>query len=135
MIANRGEIAIRIARTAAALGIETVAVHSADDASAPHVRAADRAIGLSGEGPAAYLSIDAMIAAAREAGCGAVHPGYGFLSENAAFAEACAKAGLLFVGPAARLLALFGDKDVAKRHARAVGVPCLLYTSPSPRDS
>lgn len=125
MIANRGEIAIRIARTAAALGIETVAVHSADDASAPHVRAADRAIGLSGEGPAAYLSIDAMIAAAREAGCGAVHPGYGFLSENAAFAEACAKAGLLFVGPAARLLALFGDKAVAKRHARAVGVPVL----------
>ncbi|WP_334655716.1 acetyl-CoA carboxylase family protein [Sphingomonas panaciterrae] len=125
MIANRGEIAIRIARTAAALGIETVAVHSADDASAPHVRAADRAIGLSGEGPAAYLSLDAMIAAAREAGCDAVHPGYGFLSENAAFAEACAKAGLLFVGPEARLLALFGDKAVAKRHAQAVGVPVL----------
>ncbi|WP_206430518.1 carboxyl transferase domain-containing protein [Sphingomonas sp. ABOLG] len=125
MIANRGEIAIRVARTAAAMGIETVAVHSADDASAPHVRAADRAIGLSGEGPAAYLSLDAMIAAAREAGCDAVHPGYGFLSENAAFAEACAKAGLLFVGPEARLLALFGDKAVAKRHAQAVGVPVL----------
>jgi acetyl/propionyl-CoA carboxylase alpha subunit/acetyl-CoA carboxylase carboxyltransferase component len=107
------------------MGIETVAVHSADDASAPHVRAADRAIGLSGEGPAAYLSLDAMIAAAREAGCDAVHPGYGFLSENAAFAEACAKAGLLFVGPEARLLALFGDKAVAKRHAQAVGVPVL----------
>jgi acetyl/propionyl-CoA carboxylase alpha subunit/acetyl-CoA carboxylase carboxyltransferase component len=125
LIANRGEIAIRVARTAAAMGIETVAVHSADDASAPHVRAADRAIGLSGEGPAAYLSLDAMIAAAREAGCDAVHPGYGFLSENAAFAEACAKAGLLFVGPEARLLALFGDKAVAKRHAQAVGVPVL----------
>jgi acetyl/propionyl-CoA carboxylase alpha subunit/acetyl-CoA carboxylase carboxyltransferase component len=125
LIANRGEIAIRVARTAAAMGIETVAVHSADDASAPHVRAADRAIGLSGEGPAAYLSLDAMIAAAREAGCDAVHPGYGFLSENAAFAEACAKAGLLFVGPEARLLALFGDKALAKRHARAVGVPVL----------
>lgn len=107
------------------MGIETVAVHSADDASAPHVRAADRAIGLSGEGPAAYLSLDAMIAAAREAGCDAVHPGYGFLSENAAFAEACAKAGLLFVGPEARLLALFGGKALAKRHARAVGVPVL----------
>ncbi len=125
MIANRGEIAIRIARTAAALGIETVAVYSADDAEAPHVRAADRAVALSGEGPPAYLSIEAMIAPAREAGCEAVHPGYGFLSENAAFAEACATAGLLFVGPEARLLALFGDKAVAKRHAQAVGVPVL----------
>lgn len=125
MIANRGEIAIRIARTAAAMGIETVAVHSADDAEAPHVRAADQAVPLRGEGPGAYLAIDAVIAAASDAGCDAVHPGYGFLSENAAFAEACAKAGLLFVGPEARLLALFGDKALAKRHARAVGVPVL----------
>ncbi|WP_198927789.1 acetyl-CoA carboxylase family protein [Sphingomonas jeddahensis] len=129
MIANRGEIAIRIARTAASLGLETVAVHSADDAEAPHIGAAKRAIALSGEGPAAYLSIDAVVAAARGAGCDAVHPGYGFLSENAAFAKACEAAGLTFVGPAPDLLALFGDKAAAKRHARAAGVPVLAEGS------
>ncbi|WP_218775997.1 carboxyl transferase domain-containing protein [Sphingomonas sp. TZW2008] len=125
MIANRGEIAIRIARTASALGIETVAIHSADDADALHVAAADRAIALAGEGPAAYLDIAAIVATARDAGCDAVHPGYGFLSENADFAAACAAAGLTFVGPDARLLALFGDKAAAKRHAAGAGVPVL----------
>ena len=125
MIANRGEIAIRIARAAAALGLESVAVHSADDAAAPHVAAADRAVALLGEGPAAYLAIARVVASAQAAGCDAVHPGYGFLSENAAFARACADAGLAFVGPHPDLLALFGDKAAAKRHAHAAGVPVL----------
>ncbi len=125
MIANRGEIAIRIVRTAASLGLETVAVHSADDAGAPHVAAAERGMALSGEGPAAYLAIDAVVAAALDAGCDAVHPGYGFLSENPAFAHACEAAGLTFVGPNADLLGMFGDKAAAKRHARAAGVPVL----------
>ena len=125
LIANRGEIAIRIARTCALLGVETVAVHSADDADAPHVAAAPDTRALPGEGPAAYLAIDAVIDAARAAGCDAVHPGYGFLSESAAFAQACADAGLLFVGPSPAMLALFGDKSAAKAHARAAGVPVL----------
>lgn len=125
LIANRGEIAIRIARTARLLGISTVAVHGVDDAGAPHVTAADAAVGLPGEGPAAYLAIDAVIRAARTAGCDAVHPGYGFLSESAAFARACADAGLIFVGPAPEALALFGDKAAAKALAREAGVPIL----------
>jgi acetyl/propionyl-CoA carboxylase alpha subunit/acetyl-CoA carboxylase carboxyltransferase component len=125
LIANRGEIAIRIARTCALLGVEAVAVHSADDAQAPHVAAASRAVALPGEGPAAYLAIPAVIAAAQAAGCDAVHPGYGFLSESAAFAQACADAGLRFVGPSPVMLALFGDKAAAKAHARAAGVPVL----------
>jgi acetyl/propionyl-CoA carboxylase alpha subunit/acetyl-CoA carboxylase carboxyltransferase component len=125
LIANRGEIAIRIARTATSLGLETVAVYSADDTDAPHVAAAHRAVPLAGEGPAAYLAIGAIVSAARTAGCDAVHPGYGFLSENAEFAAACAAAGITFVGPGADLLALFGDKAAAKRHARGAGVPVL----------
>ena len=125
MIANRGEIAIRVARTAASLGIRTVAVYSADDADAAHVAAADVAIALSAEGPAAYLDGAALIAAAQASGCDAVHPGYGFLSENADFAAACAGASLQFVGPTPELLALFGDKAAAKRHAAATGVPVL----------
>ena len=92
---------------------------------APHVAAAHRAVPLAGEGPAAYLDIPGVIAAARAAGCDAVHPGYGFLSENADFARACGEAGLTFIGPEAGLLALFGDKAAAKRHARAAGVPVL----------
>ena len=125
LIANRGEIAIRIARTCALLKVETVAVHSADDANAPHVAAAIRAVALPGDGPAAYLAIDAVVAAARASGCDAVHPGYGFLSESAAFARACTDAGLLFVGPSPAMLALFGDKAAAKAHARVAGVPVL----------
>jgi acetyl/propionyl-CoA carboxylase alpha subunit/acetyl-CoA carboxylase carboxyltransferase component len=125
LIANRGEIAIRIARTARLLGIATVAVHSADDVGAPHVDAADSAVALPGEGPAAYLAIEAVIAAARSVGCDAVHPGYGFLSESADLARACAEAGLVFVGPGPDALALFGDKAAAKALAREVGVPVL----------
>jgi acetyl/propionyl-CoA carboxylase alpha subunit len=125
LIANRGEIAIRIARTAAELGIETVAVHSRDDAHSLHTRKADMARALDADGPAAYLDARALIAAAREAGCDALHPGYGFLSEDASFAQACADAGLLFVGPSPRALALFGDKAAARAHAAACGVPVL----------
>ncbi|NJR79016.1 acetyl-CoA carboxylase family protein [Sphingomonas corticis] len=125
LIANRGEIAIRIARTARAMGIATAAVYAGDDAAAPHVAAADAAHPLPGEGPAAYLSIEALIAAARAGGCDGVHPGYGFLSESPAFARACADAGLRFVGPDAAALALFGDKAAAKALAREAGVPVL----------
>ncbi|MGJ3626307.1 biotin carboxylase N-terminal domain-containing protein [Sphingomonas sp. MMS24-JH45] len=125
LIANRGEIAIRIARTAQALGLEPVAVHSADDRDAPHVAAIGAAAALPGEGPAAYLAIDAVLAAARAQGCDAIHPGYGFLSESTAFARACADAGLVFVGPSPEALALFGDKAAAKALAREAGVPVL----------
>ena len=128
LIANRGEIAIRIARTAAELGIETVALHSRDDADALHVRKADAVRALDAEGPAAYLDAAAVVAAAREAGCDAIHPGYGFLSERADFAQACLDAGLVFVGPSPATLALFGDKAAARAHAIRCGVPVLEGT-------
>src|SRR5262245_16241838 len=123
LIANRGEIAIRIARAAADLGIASVAVFSEDDARSLHVRRADEARPLGGTGPAAYLDIDGVLAAARAAACDAVHPGYGFLSESADFALACAEAGLAFVGPSPEALALFGDKVAARALARTCDVP------------
>ncbi|GAY07773.1 carboxyl transferase domain-containing protein [Pseudonocardia sp. N23] len=123
LVANRGEIAIRILRTCAELGVEAVAVFSGDDADAPHVRAADHAVALPGAGPGAYLDVDAVVAAAQEAGCDTVHPGYGFLSENPVLARACAAAGLTFVGPDAAALERFGDKTRARRVAAAAGVP------------
>ena len=125
LIANRGEIAIRIARTAAELGIETVAVFSRDEAAALHPRKADAAHALEADGPAAYLDADALIAAARENACDAIHPGYGFLSERADFARACIEAGLVFVGPAPRTLDLFGDKAAARAHAIVAEVHAL----------
>jgi acetyl/propionyl-CoA carboxylase alpha subunit/acetyl-CoA carboxylase carboxyltransferase component len=123
LIANRGEIAIRIARAAADLGIASVAVFSEDDARSLHVRRADEARPLRGTGPAAYLDVAGVVAAACEAHCDAVHPGYGFQSENADFARACAGAGLTFVGPSPEALSLFGDKVAARALARACEVP------------
>jgi len=129
LIANRGEIAIRIARTAAEMGIETLAVFSSDDAASLHVRQADHAHALTGAGPSAYLDGDQIIAAALAQGCEAIHPGYGFLSENAAFARACGDAGLTFVGPAPETLELFGDKGAARDLAARCDVPILAGTA------
>jgi len=129
LIANRGEIAIRVARTAAEMDIATVAVHSEDDAQSLHTRLADTAVAIKGAGAAAYLDAAAIIDAARESGCDAVHPGYGFLSENAAFASLCADAGLTFVGPRPETLALFGDKGAAREFARRHDVPIIPGTS------
>ncbi|MXY41922.1 MAG: acetyl-CoA carboxylase biotin carboxylase subunit [Rhodospirillaceae bacterium] len=126
LVANRGEIAVRVMRTARALGYRTVAVHSEADSEAPHVRIADAAAHI-GPPPAAesYLNIDNILRAAAETGADAVHPGYGFLSENAAFARACADAGLSFIGPDAGAIALMGDKAEARRRMADAGVPCV----------
>src|SRR5437868_14276683 len=129
LIANRGEIAIRIARAAADAGIATVAIHPADDALSLHVRIADEAIEIQGRGARAYLDIDAVVKAAKAAGCDAVHPGYGFLSENAAFAKASAAEGVAFIGPKPAALELFGDKVAARQLAKRSGVPIIAGTS------
>ena len=125
LIANRGEIAGRIIRTARALGYRTVAVFSDADAHAPHVQQADEAVRI-GPPPAAesYLNIAALLAAARATGADAVHPGYGFLSERADFAQAVADAGLVFIGPPPAAITAMGDKAAAKRRMLAAGVPC-----------
>ena len=128
LIANRGEIAIRIARAAAEMGIASHAIHSEDDVQADHVRKADAAHALQGQGPAAYLDIAQIVRVARDAGCDAVHPGYGFLSENAAFARACTQAGLRFVGPSADVLEVFGDKGRARTLATECEVPVAAGT-------
>jgi len=125
LIANRGEVAVRIARAAAEIGLRSVAIHSIDDADSAHVHAADAAVALDGSGPAAYLDIDMVIAAARAEGCTLVHPGYGFLSENADFAERAAAAGLIFVGPCPDTLRLFGDKSAARAFMAAQAVPII----------
>ena len=129
LIANRGEIAVRIARTAAEMGFATVAVFSEDDAASLHIRRTDTAHALKGAGPAAYLDIGQIVAAAKATACDAIHPGYGFLSENADFARACAEADLTFVGPARETLALFGDKGRARALAQECGVPVLAGTN------
>jgi len=126
LVANRGEIAIRITHACRALDIESVAVYSEADAHAPHVAAADRAIAI-GPAPASesYLAIPRIIDAARTSGADAVHPGYGFLSENASFAAACVDAGLVFVGPPAAVLRQMGSKIQARRLAASAGVPVV----------
>jgi len=129
LIANRGEVAIRVIRAAAELGMRTVAVFAEDDASSLHVRTADEARPLRGAGVAAYLDGEQLIAVAKETGCEAIHPGYGFLSENAEFARRCVEAGLIFVGPRAEILGLFGNKGQARVLAQRCGVPVLPGTS------
>ncbi|MBS0275327.1 MAG: carbamoyl-phosphate synthase large subunit, partial [Proteobacteria bacterium] len=128
LIANRGEIAIRIARTAAEMGIETLAIYSEDDAQSLHVKKTDEARKLTGKGPAPYLDIEQIIAIAKDAGADAIHPGYGFLAENAEFAKACATAKIVFVGPTPEALALFGDKGRARELAEFVKVPVMPGT-------
>ena len=126
LIANRGEIAARIIRTCEAMDIATVAVFSGPDADLPYVTAADEAVALPGSAPAdTYLRADAIIAAARAAGADAVHPGYGFLSEDAGFARACADAGLTFVGPSPGAIEAMGSKVAAKQLMASAGVPVL----------
>ncbi len=125
LIANRGEIAIRIARAADALGIESVAVYASIDARSMHTRLATMAVALPGDAVTAYLDAESIVAAAVASGCDCVHPGYGFLAEQAAFAERCGAAGLAFVGPTPATLALFGDKVAARRLARSLGIPVV----------
>jgi acetyl/propionyl-CoA carboxylase alpha subunit/acetyl-CoA carboxylase carboxyltransferase component len=132
LVANRGEVAVRVMATAAALGIETVAVYPADDAACGHIARGDTAVELPGTGAAAYLDLEAIIAAAEATGCDTLHPGYGFLSERPELAARCAAAGLRFAGPDAEALALFGDKAAARARARELGVPVLAGTGIDP---
>ena len=120
LIANRGEIALRILRSVRALGLAGVAVHTAEDSASPHVAAADAAVRID-----SYLDLDQVLAAARTAGADAIHPGYGFLSENAELARACAAAGIVFVGPPAEAIATMGDKITARETVAARGVPVV----------
>jgi len=129
LIANRGEIAIRIARAAAELGIATVAVAPEDDDTSLHTKRADACVRLPGAGARAYLDVEAIVGAAVEAGCDALHPGYGFLSENAELAHRCEAAGITFVGPRPETLELFGDKVRARSAAVEHGIPLLGGTS------
>jgi acetyl/propionyl-CoA carboxylase alpha subunit/acetyl-CoA carboxylase carboxyltransferase component len=129
LIANRGEIAVRIIRTASELGLRTVAIFSADDARSLHTRKADEAHPLQGKGVTAYLDIEQIIALAKQTGCDAIHPGYGFQAENAGFARRCSEEGIIFVGPRPEILDLFGDKARARVLAEHLGVPVLRGTS------
>ncbi|MDP8904814.1 MAG: hypothetical protein M3N29_05780, partial [Chloroflexota bacterium] len=136
LVANRGEIAVRIFRACRELGCTAIAVYSDADAGSRHARAADIAVNI---GPAAaaesYLNVDAVISAALQTGAQALHPGYGFLSEQPRLAEACARAGIVFVGPAPETLARLGDKLAARRTAAEVGVATVPGTfEPLPLD-
>ena len=126
LVANRGEIALRVMRSAKALGYRTVAIYSDADRQARHVREADQAVHVGGALPAqSYLDIDAIVAAAKRAGADAVHPGYGFLAENEDFAQACADAGLVFIGPSPAAIVAMGNKAGAKKLMIDAGVPCV----------
>src|SRR5712691_11590686 len=135
LVANRGEIAVRVIRACHEEGLAAVAVYSEPDRLAPHVRDADAAV-LLGPAPSAesYLDIHKLIAAAKDTGCQAIHPGYGFLSERAAFADACKDAGLIFVGPPASAIRAMGDKTEARRRMQAAGVPVVPGTAAALRD-
>ena len=129
LVANRGEIAVRVIRALHELGVEAVAVYSTADADALHVRLADRAVRLGPPAPgASYLNIGSVVAAATTTGCEAVHPGYGFLSENAEFARMCEANDLVFIGPSAHVMERMGDKALAKVEMRAAGVPLVPGT-------
>jgi acetyl/propionyl-CoA carboxylase alpha subunit/acetyl-CoA carboxylase carboxyltransferase component len=128
LVANRGEIAVRVIRAAADLGITTVAIEATDDTGSLAGRMADAVVPLGRNGVAAYLDRDRLVAAALETGCDAIHPGYGFLSEDAGFAAAVESAGLTFVGPTPAAMAALGDKSAARRAALAAGVPVLAAT-------
>ena len=126
LIANRGEIAVRIIRACKEMGVQTVAVHSTADADALHIRLADEAYCIGGPRPQeSYLNEDAILTVAAASGATAIHPGYGFLSENAGFARSCQEYGLVFVGPAPEVIDRMGDKDAARRTAREAGVPVV----------
>jgi len=133
LIANRGEVAIRIARSADEMGLQSHAVFSEDDAASDHIAKVDHAHRLQGSGPAAYLDAQQIIRIAVAAQCEAIHPGYGFLSENGEFAQRCSAAGLRFIGPSADVLRIFGDKANARRLAAQCDVPTLPGT-PSATD-
>src|SRR5258708_35175894 len=125
LIANRGEIAIRIARAAADLGLRATTVFAEDDAASLHLKAADGAAPLAASGAAAYLDIEAIVPTAKTPGCDAVHPRYGFLAQSAAFAAACHAAGLIFIGPSPEALEALGDKAKARAIAAKHGVPVI----------
>ena len=128
LIANRGEVAIRISRAVAALNMRSVAIFSGDDEKSLHVTMADESLALQGIGPKAYLDLEQIIDAAKRMGCDAIHPGYGFLSEQSQFAVRCQEEGIRFIGPRPEHLKLFGNKSEARLAAHSAKVPTLRGT-------